>query len=50
LLSAGEEEGNAAVIPLAGARVRPESRTAPSRENTVVIFAALVIARLGRAV
>ena len=42
---AGEGDGGAAVAPLAGARVRPEPRAAPSSGTSVVPFGGPVRAR-----
>ena len=42
---AGEGDGGAAVAPLAGARVRPEPRAAPSSGTSVVPFGGAVRAR-----
>jgi len=45
---AGEGDGGAAVAPLAGARVRPEPRAAPSSGTSVVPFGGPVRARAQR--
>ena len=46
---AGEGDGGAAVAPLAGARVRPEPRAAPSSGTSVVPFEAPCARAQGRA-